>query len=143
MLRRRKRGRVPSLQQLDRTLEPVRRALAGGRSERAVVEELATDGWDRYVAQAFVADVAATDEQVKRSPGRRRAVRQNYARLMWRGAVTAGLWAVVVAVLYHWLPGSARKGFLFAWSLPMLYWVGVVVWGLVGWLRLREGGGDR
>jgi hypothetical protein len=143
MLRKTKRGRVPSLQELDRTLEPVRRALATGRSERAVVEELATDGWDTYVAQAFVADVAATDEQVKRSPGRRRAVRQDYARLMWRGAVTAGLWVLLVAGLNHWLPGSAGKGFLFAWSLPMLYWVGVVVWGLVGWWRLRETGGER
>ena len=119
-------------------LGPVREQLIAGRSEREIAAGLVAAGWDKHVALAFVNDVAATDEGVKRSPERRRVLRRRYARLVWRGAMWAAGWPVLVTVFWYlMLRGSGDYPYWTSGSLS-LYGIALVVWGVIGWVRHRE-----
>jgi hypothetical protein len=119
-------------------LGPVREQLVAGRSEEQIAARLAEAGWDKHVALAFAEDVAATDEGVKRSPERRRALRRRYARLMRRGVMWAVGWPVLVTVVCYLALGVSMEFAYWASAGPALYGVALVVWGLVGWLGQRE-----
>jgi hypothetical protein len=124
-------------------LGPVREQLIAGRSEREIAAGLVEAGWDKHVALAFAEDLAATDEEVKRSPERRRALRRRYARLMGRGVIWAVGWPVLVTVCCYLALGLSEEIAYTASAGPALYGIGLLVRGLVGWVGHRERRQDR